>query len=127
MIGTGFADLLLVQTIQVSALAVLIWLLVRIMAKDRPHLAHALWALVLLKCVTPPVFASPISPFSWFADSHPTIRARGPSAGERLILQTRSPDLATRTTNRTFQVPKSTQYLLYGAGGSIRSFGSRHD
>lgn len=53
------------QGLQVAMLAASVWGIVRIFAKDRPHLAHTLWALVLIKCVTPPLVPSPISPFSW--------------------------------------------------------------
>ncbi|MCA9138634.1 MAG: hypothetical protein KDB00_17805 [Planctomycetales bacterium] len=56
--------LLILQTIQVTLLVGVVMTLVRFFAKNRPHLAHALWTLVLLKCVTPPIFALPISPFS---------------------------------------------------------------
>ena len=38
--------LLIAQTWQVAALALLAWIAVRIFASDRPHLAHAIWALV---------------------------------------------------------------------------------
>ena len=44
-----------------------------LLAKDRPHLAHALWALVLLKCLTPPVFASPTSVFSWLSNGYQAV------------------------------------------------------
>mgnify|MGYP001813779716 CR=1 FL=1 len=67
MPSTEVFDLLLLQTAQVSVLAIFVWLVVHCWAKDRPHLAHALWGLVLLKCVAPPVLASPTSPFSWLS------------------------------------------------------------
>jgi beta-lactamase regulating signal transducer with metallopeptidase domain len=57
--------LMFTQLWQVTALAVFVWRAVRWLAWDRPHLAHALWLLVLIKCITPPVLASPTSPFSW--------------------------------------------------------------
>jgi beta-lactamase regulating signal transducer with metallopeptidase domain len=57
------------QTWQVAILAILVWIAVRVCAQDRPHLAHALWLVVLIKCLTPPVFSSPASPFSWIVDS----------------------------------------------------------
>jgi beta-lactamase regulating signal transducer with metallopeptidase domain/lipopolysaccharide export system protein LptA len=59
--------LLFSQCWQVALLALVVWLIVRTIARNRPHLAHVLWVLVLLKCVTPPVFSSPASPFSWLA------------------------------------------------------------
>lgn len=58
-------SLLYSQLLQVSSVALITWLLVRLLAKDRPHLAHSLWALVLLKCITPPIVASPTGVFTW--------------------------------------------------------------
>jgi len=58
-------ELLWVQSLQVTAVGLAVWLIVHLFAGDRPHLAHALWTLVLLKCVTPPVWTSPVSPFHW--------------------------------------------------------------
>ncbi len=59
------SSLLWTQIWQVTAVAAVVFLCVKAFAKDRPHLAHALWVLVLLKCITPPVFSSQLSPFSW--------------------------------------------------------------
>lgn len=53
------------QTLQLTLLICCASLLVRFFGRSRPHLAHALWALVLLKCLTPPLVAFPLSPFSW--------------------------------------------------------------
>ena len=57
-------SMLITQTWQVAILAVVVWLFVKLFAADRPHLAHALWLVVLIKCLTPPVFSSPASAFS---------------------------------------------------------------
>ena len=61
------SSLLWTQLWQVTVVAVVVFLCVRTFAKNRPHLAHALWVLVLLKCITPPVFSSQLSPFSWMS------------------------------------------------------------
>lgn len=61
----SLGELACLHALQVALLSGIVWVLVNLFAKDRPHLAHALWALVLLKCLTPPVIASPLSPFSW--------------------------------------------------------------
>ena len=72
------------QVWQVTLLAIVVALLVRWLAKDRPHLAHVLWLLVLLKCITPPVWSSPGGLFCWLqsdlgqadpAIAHPTADA----------------------------------------------------
>ncbi|TWU06317.1 M56 family metallopeptidase [Stieleria varia] len=60
---------LITHLVQVSIVAVCAWIVWRLLARNRPHLAHAIWALVLLKCVTPPIVSSPTSPFSWFRQS----------------------------------------------------------
>ena len=54
---------------QVTALIVLTAIVVRLFARNRPHLAFVLWLLVLVKCVTPPVWSSPSGVFSWLQPS----------------------------------------------------------
>ncbi len=61
-------DLLLLAWSEVWQLTVLIVAVAaasRLVARRRPHLAYALWLLVLLKCLTPPVWSSPTGIFSW--------------------------------------------------------------
>ena len=65
MMEQDLFTLLVAQTWQVAILAIFAWIAVRLFGKDRPHLAQALWALVLIKCIVPPVLSSPTSPFSW--------------------------------------------------------------
>ncbi len=50
---------------QVTALIVLTAIVIRVFARNRPHLAFVLWLLVLVKCVTPPIWSSPSGLFSW--------------------------------------------------------------
>ncbi len=57
MDSKALLDLLAGGALQASVLAVVVWWIVRMFARDRPHFAHALWALVLLKCVTPPLWS----------------------------------------------------------------------
>lgn len=59
------------QLVQTSVLVLVVLVIVRLFAKNRPHLSHALWAIVVLKCLTPPVIALPTSPFSWMNWSDP--------------------------------------------------------
>ena len=70
MTTDGLFDLIVVHTYQVSVVGIFICGFVWLLAKDRPHLAHAAWALVLLKCVVPPVFSSPTSLFMGSHASH---------------------------------------------------------
>lgn len=55
------------HALQIAVVAAVVGCAVKLFAVDRPHLAHAMWALVLLKSLTPPIVASPTSPFSWMA------------------------------------------------------------
>ncbi len=68
MNGVSILELAIAHALQIAALAGSVLFLTRCLGKDRPHLAHTLWALVLLKCLTPPIIASPLSPFSWIAN-----------------------------------------------------------
>ena len=56
--------LLLTQAWQILLLAMIVAAATKIVAKNRPHLAHAMWILVLIKCVTPPVWSSSFGLFS---------------------------------------------------------------
>jgi beta-lactamase regulating signal transducer with metallopeptidase domain len=66
------------QTLQVALLAVAVWIVVTTCCKRRPHLAHALWLLVLIKCIVPPVFSSSAGVYSWLLkEEKPTSKAIG--------------------------------------------------
>jgi beta-lactamase regulating signal transducer with metallopeptidase domain len=72
-----FLQLIVSQAWQIAALASVVAVVNRTVAKNRPHLAHALWMLVLIKCVTPPIWGHSLGLFSqlqamWKAD--PVIR-----------------------------------------------------
>lgn len=53
------------QLWQVSLTIAAIWLIVRRYARTKPQLAYLLWMIVILKCVTPPIWDSPTGLFSW--------------------------------------------------------------
>ncbi|MGD9647051.1 MAG: M56 family metallopeptidase, partial [Pirellulales bacterium] len=59
------SELGLAQLWQVTVLAMVVGLIVRLGCRHRPHLAYLLWMLVLVKCLVPPLAASRLSPFSW--------------------------------------------------------------
>ncbi len=59
------ANLAWLQFLQVTALAAAAGLLARLVCRHRPHLAYMLWILVLLKCLTPPLWSCPAGIFSW--------------------------------------------------------------
>ena len=50
---------------QVTAVCLLVGVATRLACRHRPHLAYLLWMLVILKAVTPPLWASPTGLFSW--------------------------------------------------------------
>lgn len=86
--GSDFLDLvgelLLIawsQMWQVTVLILVVALATRLFAKDRAHLAHLLWLVVLIKCMTPPICASPGGVFSriqgWFS-KEPAVEAVAP-------------------------------------------------
>ena len=53
------------QIWQVTMLAAFVGMTTRLCCRRRPHLAYMLWMLVLLKCLTPPLWSSPTGLFSW--------------------------------------------------------------
>ena len=59
------ANLAWLQFLQVTALIAVVGLLAGLVCRRRPHLAYVLWILVLLKCLTPPLWSSPAGIFSW--------------------------------------------------------------
>lgn len=60
-----FAWMAFSQAWQVTALILSVLLTTRVATRNRPHLAYMLWLVVLVKCVTPPVWSSPTGAFSW--------------------------------------------------------------
>ena len=76
-----FARMAFSQAWQVTALIVCVLLITRFVTRDRPHLAYMLWLVVLLKCVTPPLWSSPSGAFSWVQSSQaraaPDLAAQG--------------------------------------------------
>jgi beta-lactamase regulating signal transducer with metallopeptidase domain len=64
-LGPSWLGLAVLQLLQVSAVIVLVWIVTRLIGPRRPHLTHAIWLVALLKCLTPPLWASPSGAFSW--------------------------------------------------------------
>ena len=52
------------QLWQVFVLVVIVGIATRLYCRNRPHLAHTLRLLVLIKCLTPPIWSSPVGGFS---------------------------------------------------------------
>ena len=68
------------QTWQVALLAGLVWFMTRTVGRERPHLSHMLWALVLVKCITPPIWSSPVGLFSQMGNHIGIVGNREPNA-----------------------------------------------
>ncbi|MBC8874283.1 MAG: M48 family metalloprotease [Planctomycetes bacterium] len=54
----------LAQVWQIGALTLVVAFIVRRFCHRRPHLAYLLWMLVIVKCLTPPIWSSPVGLFS---------------------------------------------------------------
>ena len=63
--ATEFIPIAIVQLWQVTLLILVVAVLSRWFSRRRPHLSHLLWLVVLIKCVTPPLWASPGGVFCW--------------------------------------------------------------
>ena len=61
--------LILIQIVQIAVLAMAVWLVTSIVGRKHTHLSFVLWLVVLVKCITPPIWSSPTSIFSWL---HPS-------------------------------------------------------
>jgi beta-lactamase regulating signal transducer with metallopeptidase domain/uncharacterized GH25 family protein len=61
----GIERLAASQLLQVTVAVLLAGLLTRVFFRRRPHLAYALWMIVLVKCLMPPVWSCPTGVFSW--------------------------------------------------------------
>ena len=57
--------LALTHTWQIALLFLIVWMVCRTAARNRPHLAHLLWLVVVLKCLTPPLWSSHLGVFCW--------------------------------------------------------------
>ncbi len=65
MTESSFSSLMWVQSLQICAVFAMAWLGSRLLRKRSPHIAHILWLVVLLKCVTPPLWSSSTGVFCW--------------------------------------------------------------
>ncbi len=63
--STFLGSLWFSQLWQVTLLLVFVVVVNVMLRKRRPHLATLLWLVLLVKCITPPIFSSPSSVFSW--------------------------------------------------------------
>ncbi|TXT17696.1 MAG: antirepressor regulating drug resistance protein, partial [Planctomycetota bacterium] len=65
MADSDLTPILLAQAWQITFLIIVVGGINRWLSRKRPHLAHALWLVVLVKCVTPPMWSSHSGVFCW--------------------------------------------------------------
>ena len=65
MINWIHGDVLTAQLWQVTILIGLVTAINLWFRRLNPHLATLLWLVVLVKCITPPIWSSPSSLYSW--------------------------------------------------------------
>src|SRR5579871_6645167 len=65
LVTADWSSLAWTQLWQVTALIALVGLVQGTLCRRRPHLAYALWMVVMLKCLTPPIISSPTGVFGW--------------------------------------------------------------
>ncbi len=113
--------LILAQTWQLATLVAGVLLVTRVVARDRPHLAHALWLVVLLKCVTPPTWSSPSGVFCWLqphqsaAAAEATRALAAPAAGFAELAPTSPSDVIVHWTS-------AERLEAMPAQGAVRAF-----
>lgn len=108
------------QLWQVTLLTLLIALPVHWLGRNRPHLAHALWLVVLAKCLTPPLWSSPGGMFCWLQPTAGVVRAENAAArllpiptavdsaaarGNEVVVHVRRPDKRKRSQVANRDVP----------------------
>jgi len=79
------SGLLMTQAWQITLLIAVTLLITRYLARNRPHLAHVLWVVVLLKCVTPPLWQSPSGIFCWLQPTNTEPAAEEPPRPELIV------------------------------------------
>jgi len=81
----AFQRMALSQLWQLTVVILVVGLLAHFLCRRRPHVAYVLWFVVLLKCVTPPIWSSPTGIFSWTDKSvakHNPVQASEPTTSE---------------------------------------------
>ena len=63
------ANLLWIHFWQLTLVAFVVWCVAKVAARNRPHVAHTLWLVVILKAITPPVVPASVGLFSWIESS----------------------------------------------------------
>jgi bla regulator protein blaR1 len=100
----GLLALLWTHAWQILVLWSAVWVVTRWVARTRPHLAHALWAIVIIKCLIPPIVSSPIAPFSWLMTQ----------------LSHETPETPTNVSIQTVSIPSQQPHLDHSPAPTTR-------
>ena len=92
------------QLWQVTLLIAAVTLVARLVAAHRPQLAYALWLVVLLKCLTPPLWSSPTGAFCWLQPSAGTVAHEGRGTAEVVLVPAGA---ATALSRADFGCPRA--------------------
>lgn len=80
-----FEELVATQVLQISIVVLIVWVTTQTITRRQTHLSYTLWLVVLLKCVTPPIWSSPVGAFSWtLAEKVDVADARGQHSNSEL-------------------------------------------
>ncbi len=100
------------QVWQVAVAALIVAVVVRLWCRHRPHLAYLLWMLVLVKCLTPPIWSSPVGVFSWAQAKvevyDEVAPLSGPIVTDTVVLADTSPLVEDEFTSDTTRSKKHT-------------------
>ncbi len=128
MISFNLLQIVIQQSWQVAMLASLVWLVTRYVGRERAHLSHMLWALVLIKCITPPIWSSPIGLFSRISNQleiavgyEPNTKAFPES---KAVWQSKSQERAIRIGGYSLDPVSSIPAKIRAAGHTSQGSGS---
>jgi beta-lactamase regulating signal transducer with metallopeptidase domain len=108
----GFLSIAFTQLWQVTLLAMIAILFAKTVARNRPHLAVAIWFVVLAKCVTPPIWSSPTGLFCWLQPTELSQPAeQGKSESDTVASSSQARLLPFRETNSSVTTSNSVQTL----------------
>jgi beta-lactamase regulating signal transducer with metallopeptidase domain len=86
---------------QVTLLAAAVYIVVKLFTRHRPHLAYVLWMLVIAKCLTPPIWGSPVGVFSLVQSQRPPNGLASTAMSEAHT--PRSPSRQTEAVTRDYE------------------------
>jgi hypothetical protein len=123
MNNSGLAALFGVQLVQVTLCIIAAALLSLGCLRRRPAFAAAVWIVVLCKCATPPVWASPLGVFSWLRAEKPPapsplpswIEWKAPAPRPEIAFPEQVPTTAVIHSTRSFAWSSAWPWLLAGS------------